>query len=122
MSEVLPLTLAGYAHRRDALLARIVEVLEADPRVVAAWLSGAHGRGVADAWSDLDLHVAVEDAALAAFLDERDDFYRRFGEPVLVQEEMPSNAMPASRFQLVIYAGPVEVDWTIGPLREETRP
>jgi hypothetical protein len=43
----------------DALLARVVEVLEADQRVRALWLAGSVGRGVADAGSDLDLVVTV---------------------------------------------------------------
>ncbi|WP_151082779.1 nucleotidyltransferase domain-containing protein [Nocardioides cynanchi] len=43
----------------DALLARVVEVLEADARVRALWLSGSVGRGAADAGSDLDLVVTV---------------------------------------------------------------
>ena len=43
----------------DALLARIVEALESDPRVRALWLAGSVGRGVADAGSELDLVVTV---------------------------------------------------------------
>jgi len=59
----------------DALLARVVEVLEADARVRALWLAGSVGRGVADAGSDLDLVVTVasrdgfEDPAVWAVLD-----------------------------------------------------
>jgi len=56
-----PMNLASYTHTRDDLLERIVATLQADSRVVAAWLSGSFGRGVEDAWSDLDLHVAIED-------------------------------------------------------------
>jgi predicted nucleotidyltransferase len=43
----------------DALLARVVSVLETDPRVRALWLAGSVGRGVADAGSDLDLVVTL---------------------------------------------------------------
>ncbi len=114
--------LVTYARRRDDLLERIVEALQADSRVVAAWLSGSFGRGVEDAWSDLDLHVAIEDDALAAFLDERMMLYQRIGNPTLIQGEMASNAMAGSRFQLVIYPGPIEVDWTIGPVSQACRP
>jgi predicted nucleotidyltransferase len=116
------MNLADYAHRRDELLERIVGVLQADPRVVAAWLSGSFGRGVEDAWSDLDLHVAIEDGSLPVFLDERDALYRSIGDPLLIQREMPSNAMPGSTFQLVMYPGPIEVDWTIGPVSKVSRP
>jgi hypothetical protein len=51
----------------DALLARVVEVLEADQRVRALWLAGSVGRGVADAGSDLDLVVTV--VSLVGFAD-----------------------------------------------------
>jgi hypothetical protein len=46
----------------DALLARVVGILEADVRVRALWLAGSVGRGVADAGSDLDLVVTVSSA------------------------------------------------------------
>lgn len=111
-----------YARRRDDLLARIVRTLQTDSRVVAVFLSGSFGRGVADAWSDLDLHLAVEDEALPGFLDDRHSLYHRVGEPTLIQGEMASNAMPGSLFQLVLYPGPIEVDWTIGPVSQATRP
>ena len=59
--------LAGFTRQRDDLLARIVGVLGADVRVPSVWLSGSFGRGEADAWSDFDLHVAVEDDELVGF-------------------------------------------------------
>jgi hypothetical protein len=51
----------------DALLARVVAVLEADDRVRALWLAGSVGRGVADAGSDLDLVVTV--SSVDGFVD-----------------------------------------------------
>jgi predicted nucleotidyltransferase len=114
--------LVSYARSRDELLERIVATLQTDSRVVAAWLSGSFGRGVEDAWSDLDLHVAVEDESLPAFLDERIALYRSIGEPILVQREKISNATPAGTFQLVMYPGPIEVDWNIGPVSQTGRP
>lgn len=54
----------GYA----GLLDRIVDAVSADSRVVALWLSGSLGRGVADAGSDLDLIVTVEDDSHDAFV------------------------------------------------------
>lgn len=122
MADIPTATLDDYAHKRGVLLERITDALEADPRVTAVWLSGSFGRNVEDAWSDLDLYIAVDDDAFAAFLDERDQFYRRIGDPLLIQREMPSNAQGRSRFQLVIYSGPLEVDWTIGPASDATRP
>jgi hypothetical protein len=43
------------------LLSRLVELLRAEPLVLAAWLYGSHGRGEADAYSDLDVWVVAED-------------------------------------------------------------
>jgi hypothetical protein len=52
------------------LFERARGVLEADPRVLALWLSGSLARGDADAHSDLDLLVATRDDAHAAFTEE----------------------------------------------------
>jgi predicted nucleotidyltransferase len=114
--------LRGYARTRNALLRRITAVLDADPRVVSAWLSGSFGRGQDDAWSDIDLHLAVQDEAFPGFLQERDDVYRRIGSPLLVQPDMPSPTQPGSRYQLVVYPGPIEVDWIVGPASQAVRP
>ncbi len=109
---------------RTALLDRIVDFLKADTRVVAAWLSGSFGRGDAaiDAWSDLDLHIAVEDESFSAFLSDRDTLYTHVGHPLLIQPDMASSSQPESRFQLVIFPGPIEVDWIVGPASQAVRP
>jgi predicted nucleotidyltransferase len=117
-----PLTLAGYAGMRDRLVRRIAAALTADPRVTSAWLSGSFGRGDADAWSDLDLHVAIDDESLPAFLAERDRLYRQTGDPLLVQPDRPSHGQAGAWFQLAVYPGPIEVDWNIGPASLATRP
>lgn len=118
------LTLTAYKAKRTALLERIVDALQADARVVAAWLSGSFGRGgsAVDAWSDLDLHIAVEDESLSAFLADRDTFYRQIGHPLLIQPDIASNAQPGSCFQLVIFPGPIEVDWIVEPASLAVRP
>ena len=118
MHDATPIVdLAEYARHRDALLDRIVDVLQADPRVDAVWLSGSYGRGEADEWSDFDLHVAVADEHFEQFLAERPELYTRVGRPILVQQEIvQSDSMPGGRFQLVLYSGPFEVDWNIGPV------
>ena len=50
------------------------------------------------------------------FWADRCALYERVGRPVLVQGDMPSNAQAAGQFQLVIFDGPLEVDWNVGPL------
>jgi predicted nucleotidyltransferase len=121
-AEGPPVSLTRYAEERDALLTRIVHVLEADSRVVAAWLAGSFGRGEADAWSDLDLHVAVATDLFPQFLAEREALYQQVGRPILSQEEKVSDSQTDARFQLVLYPGPIEVDWNIGPVATAQRP
>ncbi|MGI8552595.1 MAG: hypothetical protein ACR2PL_17675 [Dehalococcoidia bacterium] len=114
--------LARYGRRRDALLARITWALAADSRVGAAWLSGSFGRSEADEWSDLDLHVAIEDDYLPCFWEDRERLYERLGHPILIQQAMMSDSMPDGHFQLVLYRGALEVDWNVGPLSRAARP
>ena len=70
MPVPVPPELAPLPPGYHALFRRAVEVLAADERVRAIWLGGSAARGVADAGSDLDLIVAVDDAAAEAFRDE----------------------------------------------------
>src|SRR3989442_41597 len=48
---------------RDALLERLTDLLRADERVRALWLSGSLGRRSGDAHSDIDLLAVVADGA-----------------------------------------------------------
>lgn len=43
----------------DAFLAQLHDQLEADSRIEAAWLGGSYGRGEADRYSDVDLHLLL---------------------------------------------------------------
>jgi hypothetical protein len=98
---------------RDALSSRAVAMLRADPRVVAAWLTGSIGQGTGDDLSDLDFWVIVRDDAMAAVAAERQAIVARIGAPVLIQEA-PHNAPPGGAFLLVWYksdAGLQEADW-----------
>ena len=52
------------------LLDRAVEVLDADDRIRAIWLSGSLARGTADSVSDLDLLLAVDDGRFDEFARE----------------------------------------------------
>jgi predicted nucleotidyltransferase len=110
-------------HARDTLLARVTQVLERNPQVGGAWLSGSFGRGEADEWSDLDLHVAVEDEHLPAFLENYQTLFAEVGRPLLVFGGIPSNSMPGGHFWLVQYEPfMLEIDWNIGPVQEAVRP
>ena len=51
---------------QDAYLELFTARADADPHILAAWLGGSFGRGEADRFSDLDLHVLLDaDAAEA---------------------------------------------------------
>src|SRR5258708_29465582 len=52
------------------LIEKIERFLRAQPRIVAAWLSGSLGKGEGDAFSDVDiLALAAEGAAADASID-----------------------------------------------------
>lgn len=53
---------------REALLARIVALAEADARISALLLGGSLGRGDGDDWSDVDLIIVVPPAEHAGFV------------------------------------------------------
>ena len=53
----------------------------------------------------------------------RRQIYERVGQAILIQPEMPSNgSMLGGSFQLVIFSGPIEVDWSAGPASTAARP
>ncbi len=66
-----------------ALIAHIKGQLLADARVHSAWLSGSFGRGEADAWSDIDVIVVVDEDDLAASLKEYSSQRSAMGEALL---------------------------------------
>jgi hypothetical protein len=65
---------------RTLLLERLTTWLEADPRIQAIWLGGSLGRYAGDAYSDIDLYVAVAEADFAPFYAQV---------PSLVAERLP---------------------------------
>jgi hypothetical protein len=70
----LPAGVPPLPRPHGALLARLLAALDNDPRVLAAWLIGSLARSAGDEYSDLDLLLAVEDAALPALADGWRDF------------------------------------------------
>jgi predicted nucleotidyltransferase len=98
---------------RERLIQRIRQSLQADDRVVAAWLAGSLGRGEADAWSDVDLWVVVRDDAIEAVREGRQRFVEVLGPPILISEA-PQNAPPGGAYLWAMYHGehgPQHVDW-----------
>ncbi|MBX3001304.1 MAG: hypothetical protein KF893_22475 [Caldilineaceae bacterium] len=56
--------------RQRHFLARILPPLQDLPWLQAIWLSGSFARGDSDRWSDLNLHLLVEDAQMEGVLDQ----------------------------------------------------
>ena len=98
------------------------QVLEADPRVAACWLEGSFAAGTADAWSDVDMHVAVADEHFDGFFGERLATLNRI-RTVLAYGE---NALPGgAHLVYTTMAGPVRFDLYIerlGNLERTVRP
>ena len=67
------------------MIARFVDVCSGDQRIVAAFLSGSNARGVADAYSDLDLCLIAADAAYDDVVAERASIIGRLGEPLFLE-------------------------------------
>jgi hypothetical protein len=65
-----PLELLALPERYWGLFDRVAAQFWGDERVRAMWLTGAVGRGAADAGSDLDVTVTVRDADFDAFAGE----------------------------------------------------
>ncbi|HYN89794.1 MAG TPA: aminoglycoside 6-adenylyltransferase [Ardenticatenaceae bacterium] len=65
---------------QQAVFRAFVAVCQADERVAAAFLGGAHAKGSADEHSDLDLYLVVRDEAYDDFFAGRETFLRRLGE------------------------------------------
>lgn len=122
MSNVDPLQI--HHEEREALLDRAVELLQADDRIVAAWLFGSIGRGDADAWSDIDLWMVVADEYIAGVSDERRNFLARLG-TLLLTSEAPQNAPPGGAYLPGMYTGahgPHLVDCYWAPQSSAARP
>ena len=67
-------------------LDRFVTACEKDDRVVAAFLGGSHGRGEADAYSDVDLCVIAKDDAYEALVRDRATFLGHLGTPLFFED------------------------------------
>ncbi len=120
--DTTPLSLTELGQHRDNVLTRLTSNLAGLSAVRAAWLCGSFGRGEQDEWSDLDLHVALTDESFAGFSENPRPLFELAGDPLLVQAGFPSDSMPGGQFWLVVYRGPVEVDWNIGPVSLACRP
>ncbi len=96
--------LSPHRAERDTLLQRAITLLQADDRIVAAWLHGSIGRATHDDWSDLDLWVVVADDHIESIRAERSVFMNKLGD-LLFTVEAPQNAPPGGAYLLALYSG-----------------
>ncbi len=97
----------------EALLQQVQTVLQADQRIVAAWLFGSVGRRTSDVFSDLDLWVIVKDDSIETMSAERQSYAAQLDRPVLLLES-PGNAPAGGASLMALYpgqAGVHQVDW-----------
>ncbi|MBN1371693.1 MAG: nucleotidyltransferase domain-containing protein [Anaerolineaceae bacterium] len=99
-------TLLEYQAESEHFLESALTALKQDERVQAAWVLGSLGRGDADALSDIDLVVVVQDDFLRDVITGRYDFARQVGEPLFFLEA-PRNAPPGGAYLMVCYDAPV---------------
>ena len=92
---------------QEAVIREAGEAFSADERILACWLEGSFAGGTADAWSDVDLHVAVADSHWDGVLAERLAGIGRI-RPVLGFVETP---LPwGARLFSLNLSGPVRLD------------
>lgn len=91
--------------RHETVLEKLIEVAEADDRVVAAWLQGSRADGSADPFSDIDFYIAISDEAYDSF--NRLEFIEQAAN-VLVHAELPGNLGV-----VCLLEGPVKLDMLV---------
>ncbi len=99
MSDDIP-----FAARRGEMLDRAVATLSTDARFLAGWLEGSLADGSGDAYSDIDLHLAVVEAAWDEVWNSRLSVIERIA-PILASLDI------AGAFGVgCLMAGPVKLD------------
>lgn len=69
----------GLRQNQLDVVSRFLDLCQADPRILAAYLSGSYASGQADAYSDVDLFFVTTPEAYSAFLAEKQAFARKLG-------------------------------------------
>jgi predicted nucleotidyltransferase len=93
------------AARHDAVIQRLTEAARADQRVVAAWLQGSRADGSADAFSDIDYYVAIEDEAFNSF--DKLEFIRQAAQVLVHAELLGQDGV------VCLLEGPVKLDFIV---------
>lgn len=107
--------------RREALLARLVEIAKADRRIAAVWLQGSLARGDSDPYSDIDAYLAIDEEDFAAVWAERAQLLAGIARP-LAWSDATSPGLKAIH---ALLAGGVKLDLFFEPtsqLEQSKRP
>ena len=67
--------------RREALLARLVEIAKADRRIAAVWVQGSLARNDHDPYSDIDAYIAIDADDFAGVWSERAQLLAKIARP-----------------------------------------
>ncbi len=94
--------------QHKVVINRFVAACQGDERVVAATLYGSHARGVADAYSDLDLGLITTDAVYEEFIADVEAFVQQLGDVLLLE----GFGSPVTRFCML--ADGTDVELAIG--------
>jgi hypothetical protein len=68
---------------RDALIESLRRLTVQASEIRGLWLQGSLAAGTADAWSDIDAYLAVDDEAFERVWAERERWLARLGEPMV---------------------------------------
>ena len=84
----MPLRLVDVTEPNDPtpLFNRVISVVQADDRLLAALVFGSHATGTADAFSDVDIGLVVTDGAYDTVVAGRDDLVAALGDPLLTED------------------------------------
>lgn len=131
MLDMLGQSLAENAPSKDArfveaaaLMRRVTQLLQEDPRVVAAWLADSFGQPTDNGWSSAWLQVVVKDEDIDWFVLNCTTSVAQVAEPLLAAIG-PQNAPPGGAYCQALYdgeAGPYEFNWYWQPFTGATIP
>lgn len=76
----------GLRQNQLDVVSRFLDLCQADPRILAAYLSGSYASRQADEYSDVDLFFVTTPESYAAFLAEKQAFARKLGELLFLED------------------------------------
>ncbi|WP_135229975.1 nucleotidyltransferase domain-containing protein, partial [Deinococcus fonticola] len=81
---------------RDEFLQRLTEKVQPDPRFLAMWLEGSLGRGKANRYSDVDVHVLLKEKSDGSAPENPSSGFERLSH---FQKLNPGVAVPQDRMR-----------------------